>query len=50
MQGKLNLGNATNFRDITMGFSFRIFGGIHFAMPGYDLVTGVGSPLGLLGK
>jgi kumamolisin len=45
-----NLGNATDFRDITLGFSFSLLGGLHLATPGYDLVTGVGSPLGLLGK
>ena len=40
-----NLGNAKAFRDITSGTD-----GKYSCKVGYDFVTGVGSPIGLLGK
>ena len=40
-----NLGNASNFRDITSGSA-----GTYTAKPGWDFVTGVGSNQGLVGK
>lgn len=40
-----NLGNSSDFRDITSGSA-----GSFFAGPGWDFVTGVGSNLGLNGK
>ncbi len=40
-----NLGNANAFHDITSGTD-----GIYSATVGYDFVTGVGSPNGLVGK
>jgi subtilase family serine protease len=40
-----NLGNANAFRDIVSGTD-----GIYSCQVGYDLITGVGSPIGLAGK
>ena len=40
-----NLGNANAFRDITSGTD-----GTYTSKVGYDFITGVGSPIGLVGK
>jgi len=40
-----NLGNANAFRDVTLGTD-----GAYSSRIGYDFITGVGSPLGLVGK
>jgi len=48
-----NLGNASNYRDITSGTASSGIGPrkhSETAVPGWDFVTGVGSPFGLAGK